>query len=1049
MSNVAGHMHMFRRAILGAAALLLSPLTGITTKAADPLTYTFSMPGGPLDDALREFSDQSGISVIYDHRIVSGRVAPPISGPLTTRDALDALLDGSPLEYREIDSSTLAIIERPRVIELMPELPPSEFDFERGGPRIDEIIVTTSYRAPGVHAGLNVDYTLDAEVLNLSGSQSIAEPIHELPTSVASVSSANTQLLISAGGLDLTDLRGLGPNRSLTLVNGRRFVRTSGGNGDIYGVDLNAIPTPLIDRVEVINQGAGPTLGTDAVGGAVNIVMRDHINGVSFNAHGGISERGDAGEYSLSLFAGTQFADGRGKISAGGVFAMDPSLFFTDRDYLSQPLGFALDGRLSTQPGSVFTPGFGGSVFTPAGFVAGAVDGNGDVTLFAPNDQLRLAQGGFEVFEGRLDQLYNWIEGFSALPEHDRWHGYLRTDYELTNTVSLFSEFFFADVATATQIAAAPVSAFRGLTNEYGDSILVPADHPNAPAGLRAAIESTFGGPIESFLINRRFVELGPRRREIDRRTLDFQVGANLDLDDDWSLNASYGFSRSRTLDRSLNKIDAARVAVAVDPALCAATPGCQPFNIFSAETVPPSVADFYRLPPRERRLETSEHVARITANGPIYTIGDNEGRVSVGVEYRRDLLKDDGSVGSTSIAALSELPSPGARGSVGYAELFAGADFPLSSSEAGAGAFVFGADVRFTRWSGDGFVANLSGDLSWTPTDGLEFYAFALHGGRAPNVIELFSAGPDIAQFTFDPCSSPSDPIVVDNCASSGALGVPSGFSQQNALTPYKFIGNPDLDREKLHTRHFGVAFDVQEFLYLNDDALRLTADWRFHRITNGIGSVEGGRALSACYHSANLSDRFCGVNPATGDLFIQRDPTTGQLVQIESTLLNGSEIRTSGLDASLAYRSELIWAPLAPAFSLDLLYSYAHSTKYRGVKDDEPIEQVGLANFPRHQIYATASLETDRWKTLWTVRRRGEAQTINTDIPEAVLPATTYVDAGLQFRPNDNVIIYAGVENLFDKDLPVAAFAERGFFAEFYDVIGRRYFAGVKTEF
>ncbi len=1043
-------MHIVRRGLLGAAALLLCQTAATPAAANNPLTATYSMPGGPLDDALRQFSDQSGISVIYDYRIVSGRIAPPVSGALTTRDALDALLDGSSLEYREIDSSTLAIIERPRVIELMPELPPNNFEIERDGPRIDEIIVTTSYRAPGAHAGPNVDYTLDAEALNLSGSQSIAEPIHELPVTVASVSSSNTQLLISAGGLDLTDLRGLGPKRSLTLVNGRRFVRTSGGNGDIYGVDLNSIPTPLIDRVEVINQGAGSTLGTDAVGGAVNIVMRDHIDGVSLNAHGGISERGDAGEYSLSLFAGTEFANGRGKISAGGVFAMDPSLFFADRNYLSRPYGFAINGQPSNDPNSEFLPGFGGSPFTPAGYIAGAIGTSGDVTLlFDPVDQLRLVPGGFETFEGRIDQLYNWVEGFSALPETDRWHGYMRTDYELSHNISVYGELFFADVDIATQIAAAPVSAFRGVSIEYGDSILVPADHPNAPAGLRAAIEATVGGPIESFLINRRFVELGPRRRDISRRTLDFHTGAIVDLGDDWSLTASYGFGRSRTIDRPLNKIDSERVAIALDASLCAAAAGCEPFNIFSGENVSPSVGDFYRLNPRIRRITTTEHVARITATGPLYELGESEGQLTAGVEYRRDLLDDAGNQSRSNQIALAELQAPGASGSVGYAEIFAGADLPLLSEGAAAGTVMFGADVRLTRWTGNGFVANVSGDLSWAPTPGLEFYAFALYGGRAPNAIELFSAGLTAPEGTFDPCAQPFNSVVANNCASGGALGVPSGFIPQNILVEYVPTGNPDLDHENVHTRHFGVALDLHEFVYLNDDALRVTADWRFHRITNGIDGTNGLAVLDSCYSSASLSIRFCGVNPATGNLFIQRDPTTGQLLQIEETYLNGPQGQTSGLDASLTYRSELIWAPLAPALSLDFLYSYAHSTKNSNFYDKALVEQVGLANFPRHQIYATTSLETDRWKTLWSVRRRGAAQTVNNNNPAAGLPATTYVDAGIQFRPNDNVILYAGVENLFDKDLPVAAFAERGFFAEFYDVIGRRYFAGVKAEF
>jgi outer membrane receptor protein involved in Fe transport len=183
---------------------------------------------------------------------------------------------------------------------------------------------------------------------------------------------------------------------------------------------------------------------------------------------------------------------------------------------------------------------------------------------------------------------------------------------------------------------------------------------------------------------------------------------------------------------------------------------------------------------------------------------------------------------------------------------------------------------------------------------------------------------------------------------------------------------------------------------------------------------------------------------------LFLERDPGTGALTKIEATYLNGGRMESSGLDATLAYRADLAWAPLAPALSVDVLYSYTNKMIVRNIYDDAPFDEAGLANFPRHQIYATGSLETDRFKTLWTVRRRGEAQTIaGSEIPESRLPPTTYVDVGLQFRPSDSVILYAGVENLFDKDLPVAAFAEGGFLAAFYDPIGRRYFAGAKMEF
>ncbi len=1050
MIDAQPHMHALRRALLGAGVVLLWLTQPLTANAADAPVHAFSVPGGTLADALKQFSDQCGVSLVYDHRIVSGRQAPPVSGMLTTQDALGALLRDSPLDYREIDGDTLAIVKRPPLVELMPELPARKhvIDDDRG--RIDEVIVTASYRAPDVSGDIRLGYTLDNEALDLSGAQNVAEPILELPTTVASISAANSQLLVSASGLNLTDLRGLEPMRSLVLINGRRFVRTSGGNGGVYGVDLTSIPTALIDRVEIINQGAGPTLGTDAVAGAVNIIMRDHIDGVSISAHGGVSERGDAGEYSFSVFAGDEFASGRGRISGGVVYTADPSLFFSDRDYLSQPYGFALDGRRTPHGVGVYTPGFGGSIITPAGAVGGAVGADGDVALFAnPYAQYALTPGGFELFDGSLDQLFNWVDGFSALPEVDRLHGYARFDLELSANASFYGEFFYADVETTNQIAPAPLAFFRGADTATGDALLVPADHPSAPAGLRASVEAAVGGPIDGFLVNRRFVELGPRRQDIDRRTTDFVTGAEIDLGDGWALNASYGYGRSRTEIEANGFVDATRVAIAADPDLCAATPGCAPLDVFSGQPVPQATADYYRLPARIRRITTQEHVARIAASGPLYELDDRQGFFSAGAEYRRDILDDKGASAFSSAVALPELQAPGSSGSVGYGEIFAGINLPFAPGDAVFGVFVLGADGRATRWSGRGFVGNISGDLSWTPIAGLELYAFALYGGRAPNVVELTSAGLNFARTYIDPCAAPFNQTVADNCASGGALGVPAGFSQQNALIRHSASGNPRLDNEKVRTRHFGAALDIQEFVYLGEDALRVTADWRYHRVMNQIGGTGAIALLLECYESAALSSQFCGVNPATGNLFLQRDASSGELTLIETTYLNGGEIETSGLDATLAYRGELLGAPLAPALSLDVLYSYVNEVNFRGIHDKGVESVLGLSDFPRHQIYATASLETDRWKTLWTIRRRGATRAIDVDLPEARLPAINYVDAGLQFRPSENMIVYAGVENLFDKEMPVALFRDRGYFAELYDPIGRRYFAGLKAEF
>ncbi len=1042
---------LFPRLTLAVIALLVAATeTALSASVPENRPRSLSLSAGALDESLKSFSDQTGISVIYDHRIVRGQSAPAIAGKHRPRDALSTLLKGSSLEYLEIDDRTLAIIRQQPIVEAIPSVPALDLLSSSPRQRVDEIIVTASYRAPSIHAGVRIDYALDKEVLELSGSQNVAEPIHDLPATVASVSSANTQLQISAGGLNLADLRGFGPERSLVLVNGRRFVRTNGGNG-IYGVDLNNFSTAFIDRVEVIHQGAGPVLGTDAVAGAINIVLRDHIDGISLSADGGVSERGDAGEYSVSVYAGSGFADARGKVSGGVSFASDPSLFFTDRDYLSEPYGFGMDGRRTPAGVGFFAPGFGGSTLTPAGNVAGIIEAGGRVVpFFDTADVFVLSPGGFERFEGRPDQTYNWLTGFSALPEIERLHGFAKSSFEISSTLSVFGEFLFADTETISQVAPAPISVVRGASPLYGDAIVVPADHPDAPTGLRSALETQVGGPIESFLIQRRFVELGPRRREIGRQSFQFVTGLRAQLSSDWRLDAEYQFGRNKTDDTSTGIADGSLVATAADPTLCASDPDCVPLNVFAGESVSRATADYYRIPARRRRLTTSEHIVRLALAGALYRLDEREARLDVGLEYRRDKITDGPPPNHVDRLALAEFEIAGSDGAVDYTELFGVVDLPVTPPGSWLGAFDFGADFRLTRWSGGGLIANFAGDVSWRPTGGVELYAYALRGGRAPNVIELFSNGPNVAYAFADPCAIVFSAIVTENCSTPGPLSTPAGFTQATPLIRVESTGNPRLDAENVHSRHFGVAVDFQEFINLGGDALRITADWRFNRIDNAISFADQTDALFDCYESVNLSSRFCGVNPATGNPFIRRDPSSGALLPLEATFLNNGVITNSGLDATLAYRSELAWAPFGPSLSVDVLYSYTNKATRRGFFDDKPIDQTGLANFPRHQVYSTASLETERFKTQWTIRRRGAAETVaGLDIPEARLPPTTYVDAGFQFRPSNAVIVYAGVENLFDKDLPIAAFAEGGFLAAFYDPIGRRYFAGAKVEF
>ena len=261
-------------------------------------------------------------------------------------------------------------------------------------------------------------------------------------------------------------------------------------------------------------------------------------------------------------------------------------------------------------------------------------------------------------------------------------------------------------------------------------------------------------------------------------------------------------------------------------------------------------------------------------------------------------------------------------------------------------------------------------------------------------------------------------------------AAGGRRRFVQEDGLTFSETTGNPTLKEERVSSRLFGVSADIHSLIPSTPGILTLSADWRRHRVTDAAAAVEVSQTLTQCYNSAGLRDFLCRFNPVTGNRFIQRDPVTRQIIEVESTLVNSGMLMTSGLDARLQYFAEFDGVPLADMFALDILYTYIHRIRSRGLSDDTDQIQEGTVAFPRHQIHATASLGTEALKTVWTVRRRGAtASILGIDDPAFHAPAATFVDMAMQWRAGDNAILYAGVENLFDRQIPPIAAAPNGF--------------------
>ncbi|MFY8075494.1 MAG: TonB-dependent receptor plug domain-containing protein, partial [Sphingorhabdus lacus] len=149
--------------------------------------------------------------------------------------------------------------------------------------------------------------SVTVEDLTGTGEVSLGDALNDLPSLRSTFSSGNSSRFIGTAGLSLLDLRGLGTDRTLVLVNGRRHVTSTPGDN---GFDVNTVPTDLVDRIDIVTGGNSAVYGSDAVAGVVNFIMKRDYEGIALRAQGGISSRGDRGNYFASILAGQNFSDG-------------------------------------------------------------------------------------------------------------------------------------------------------------------------------------------------------------------------------------------------------------------------------------------------------------------------------------------------------------------------------------------------------------------------------------------------------------------------------------------------------------------------------------------------------------------------------------------------------------------------------------------------------------------------------------------------------------------------------------------------------------------
>jgi outer membrane receptor protein involved in Fe transport len=819
-----------------------------------------------------------------------------------------------------------------------------------------DIVVTGSRIArSGFDASTPVN-VVGAEDIKLSGNLNIEKTLAQLPQAIGSQLGSATSNTVPGGFADV-NLRGFGSTRNLVLVNGRRYA--------IFGpeqvVDLNTIPSTLIERTEIVTGGSSAVYGSDAITGVVNFITRDDFQGVETRMQLNVDYPTGTPVYNVDLTAGTNFAGGRGNIVVSGNYLMRNSITRGERgDFAFESLS---DGCTVPGSGSRDTSGTpfavpGGQTCTGAGgelgFLAG---GSGDIpngrfsgipaagganaalnAAYAAAGLGGLGSRGF-TFDSPGTAARPAIspqDDFNLGPDNyliqpqERWMVNSFAHYDLTDNVTAYMELHYSRNKVAARLAPTNVGSptLFNVNNPY----LTPqlrevfrqldlAETGTISVTSGTATRTTVAGDgLALVTAGRRYVEVGPRKATETRNVYRGAWGIRGDIGSvsesvlsNLKFDLYYTHSRSENELLLQNALSRSRLQASLLSAGGAA-PVC---NIFG-QNISQACISAIAIGATNRTVATQQ-VAQASLTGDLFTLPAGPLGFSAGGEWRKTsaTFTPDAYLSSGDVAGFN--PGLPTKGSVTVKEVFGEVRVPLIHNTPLIDSLVANGAFRYSDYSLDGIggVWTYLGGVDWRVSPDIAFRGQYQRAIRAPNVGELFGGTTRVVGVATDPCSSRA-PAAQQTGAVCVATGVPAGqvFGagvQPNTIFPADFGGNPNLGAEKSDTYTVGVVFTPRF-------APRLSISVDYFNITlNGaIAALGGGlqNTLNLCYNVLqDASSEFCQA--------IHRSPTTGEIndpyvAQIRNA--NTGALRTSGIDFAARYHFDVGFNPFGGTSSFDL---------------------------------------------------------------------------------------------------------------------------------
>jgi len=746
---------------------------------------------------------------------------------------------------------------------------------------------------------------VDREKLVDAGITNVGDVLQKIPAQGNAINAQNNN---GGDGSTRVNLRSLGTARTLVLLNGRRVVPSGLGADD--SVDFGTIPLAMIERVEVLKDGASAIYGSDAIAGVVNVITRSNMNGTEANIYTSTSNRADGTSYDLSFVTG--HSSDRGNITFSGGYQNQRPVMAGDREFSRQTYVYDFNCTPAMQAAGACTQAtFTGSPSSPSGRINTMPNSGPPVSIAGCNTQFCTADGngGFRNFiqpsGANLGDNYNFQTLNYLLTPSSRINLFSNGRYDITRNVHGFFEGQFNSRKSTQQLAEEPISTSLTDTPISRDSIYNP-----------------FGQDVVDY--SRRLTEFGVRSFNQDVNTNRLVVGLTGNLPEEvpalknWKWEASYNYGRTDGTNALHGDLILSHLANALGPSFrdaqgphCGTSgnviDGCVPLDLLhpNSGNITPDAINYLTFTGTTSGFN-EQHTALATASGKLIDL-PNHGDISlaVGGDYRfeRAGFQPD------PLTSTGDTTGPATEPTLGSYHTFEGfgelSIVPISGGDTLKWVEINAAGRAYDyNTFGSGVTGKVSGLVR--TTGGIALRGTYGTAFRAPNISELFLGQTDTFPNTADPCDTlppgSKKPVTLDAmvqsvCAgNTPAGGVPMGSVFGSIQQRAKIGGNPDLQPEKGTVGTAGVVYEPLA-------GLALTLDYWHISIDNAITNLPAATILSQCYDGG--LEKFCNL--------VVRDPMSHAISHIFDLNQNVGSFQTSGLDFSAAYQYRL---PGAGAF-------------------------------------------------------------------------------------------------------------------------------------